>query len=249
MSPPEVDVLGFPLAAMTLDEATQCLLTSLPRDEPSVIFTPNPEMVERAMRNPALKDALLSADLLIADGIGVVWASRILGDPLPGLVPGIDLMEGLLAGGAELQLRTFLLGTTSESVESAARKIREAYPGLRVAGYHHGYFPESATGHIARLIRESEPDLVFVGMGVPRDQMFLSRAKPSLPPALYLGVGGAIDILSGRVARAPEIFRKLRLEWLYRLIGSPGRWRRQLDLPRFAWRVLRARLAGKASLR
>ncbi|MFP4199907.1 MAG: WecB/TagA/CpsF family glycosyltransferase [Clostridia bacterium] len=249
MYPPEVEVLGFPFAALTLDEATRYLLSSGERDEPWLIFTPNPEMIERAMRDAALKDILLSADLLLADGIGVVLASRIMGNPLPEVIPGIDLMERLLVEGAHRRLRVFLLGTTPESVEAAARRIAEVYPGIRVVGCHHGYFAEPSTSQVVKLIRGSKPDLVFVGMGVPRDQVFLSRTKPLLPAALYLGVGGAIDVFSGKVMRAPGILRRLRLEWLYRLISSPTRWRRQLDLPRFVWRVLKTRLAGKTSLR
>ncbi len=247
MDVPRIDVLGYPMADLSLAAAAEHLLSTIPAVEPYLVFTPNPEMVEAASRDPRLREALLDADLLLADGVGIVWASGILNRPLPEVVPGVDLLERLL--GAEVGTRIFLLGTTEENVAAAARNMAQRYPGIEVVGRHHGYFPDREAHRILDLVGAADPDLVVLGMGVPRDQLFLAGYREHLPAALYLGVGGGLDVLSGSIRRAPVLLRKLHLEWLYRLIASPARWRRQLALPRFVWRVLRARLAAGSSLR
>ncbi len=245
----EVEVLGLPLANATLDEAAQHLFSIMPTPQPYIVCTPNPEMIERALAEEDLRRSLLAADLLLADGVGVLWASRVLGEGLPGTVPGVDLMDALLRAGASGGIRVFLLGTTRTNVEAAGRRAQREYPGLGAVETHHGYFSEDdAAGVLAAMTRFC-PDLVLVGMGVPRDQVFLSRFRNQLPPALYLAVGGGLDVLSGAVRRAPAWMRRLRLEWLYRLATSPSRWRRQLALPRFVFRVLWTRLAGRETLR
>ena len=245
----EVEVLGFPLANLTQDEAARHLLSMMPTAHPYTVCTPNPEMIERALAEEDLRRSLSAADLLLADGVGVLWASRFLGAGLPGTIPGVDLMEALLRAGASRGLRVFLLGTTRDNVEAAKRRAERDYPGLGAIEAHHGYFSEADTPRVLEAMAGFRPDLVLVGMGVPRDQLFLSRLRNQLPPAVYLAVGGGLDVMSGAVRRAPRWMRRLRLEWLYRLATSPSRWRRQLALPRFVLRVLWVRLAGGPTLR
>lgn len=239
-----MDILGVPLAPLTIEEAVQHLLQRTGGDGPYLVFTPNPEMVDRSLRDREFRRALLTAQLRVADGVGLLWASRMLKQPLPGTVPGVELMHAMLAECAAAGVRVFLLGTTPEAVSKAAQCARERYPGLEVVGHHHGFFPGEQEGEVVHYLRSCSPGLTVSGMGVPRDQFFAVRWRDRLPPGVHLAVGGGLDILAGLTPRAPRLMRRLGLEWLFRLVVRPGRWRRQLALPRFAGAVLRRRLSS-----
>ncbi len=242
-------VLGLAFANVTLSEAADHLRSRIPCGRPYVAFTPNPEMMERAARDAGFCCWLHRADVLFADGVGVVWASRILGQPLPGVVPGIDLMHALFRRADAQGLSVFLLGTTEENVSAAAERLKCQYAGVRLVGYQHGFFADTGWPAVRDMLQASGPDIVICGMGVPKDQQFLIQNRSELPPSVYLAVGGALDVLAGVVSRAPTPFRRLRMEWLYRLLTNPTRFRRQLALPRFVCRVLRMRVTGRTSLR
>ncbi len=224
----------MPVAPLTLDEAVDRLIHRIRGQKPYLVFTPNPEMIDRSMRDDAFRRQLLLADLRVADGVGLVWASRLFRTPLPGTVPGVDLMDALLAACPGTGV--FLLGTTPPVVQEAAN--RAAQRGVRVAGFHHGFFSAEEEPSLVDLIWRCAPGLILSGMGIPRDQAFAERWRDRLPPGVYLAVGGGLDILAGHAQRAPRGVRRLGMEWLYRLISSPRRWRRQIALPRFAWNVL-----------
>jgi N-acetylglucosaminyldiphosphoundecaprenol N-acetyl-beta-D-mannosaminyltransferase len=215
------------------------------RDGAHLVVTANPETLFVAKRDPDLHEALLSADMVVADGIGVVWASRVLGRPLPGRVPGIELAGGVLEEAAREGWPVYLLGTREDAVARAAQRLPVAYPGLRVAGYHHGFFLPKEEQAIVDSIRASRARVLLVGLGVPRQERFLRRHLDGTGVSLGIGVGGALDVMAGDARRAPEWVRSLSLEWLYRLFREPRRWKRQLAIPWLIKETLRHRYLAR----
>ncbi len=241
---PRVDILGVPVDPVTLDEAVERVegFVAAARSAPGwtrLVLTPNPEIIWAARHDPELLRILREADLSVADGAGVVWAARRLGHPVPERVTGIDLLHRLLSLGPSRGYRVFFLGTRPGVIAAAAAAARRAYPGLMLAGFHHGYFGPDEEAAVAARVRQAGPHLLFTGMGFPRDQKWLHRWKGELGVPVAMGVGGSFDVLAGVVRRAPVWMRKAHIEWLYRLIQQPNRWRRMLVLPRFAVEVLR----------
>ncbi|MBE3589555.1 MAG: WecB/TagA/CpsF family glycosyltransferase [Firmicutes bacterium] len=205
-----------------------------------LIVTVNPEMIMASANDAALAEALRRAELAVADGAGVVWAARRLGDPLPERVPGIELAEGLLARAEARGWSVYFLGARPEVVRAAVARLKERHPRLRVAGARDGYFRPEEAPAVARSVAESGAQLLLMGMGVPREQHFWLRQRALLGGVAAMGVGGSFDVWSGTARRAPAWMRRRNLEWLYRLVTEPRRWRRQLALPAFALRVLAA---------
>ncbi len=247
-APRRVDILGVPVDAVTAVGAlarAQTLAAAAAPGRPALILTPNPEGIMRAQSDPELRAVLAAADLALADGVGVVWAARRLGRPLPARVPGIELMEALLAWAAAAGLAVYLLGARPEVIAAAARRAQDRYPGLRVAGFADGYFGARGEEAAVAAVAASGARLLLVGLGVPAQEWFLYRNRALLGEVrLAMGVGGSFDVLAGVTRRAPGPLRRLGLEWLWRLARQPWRWRRQLALPRFAWTVLRRGRAG-----
>ncbi len=204
------------------------------------IVTPNAEITYRASRDPAFCNILNRAALVLPDGVGVTTAARLFGVRLCRF-PGIDFAEGLLAAAPPEGYRLFLLGGREGVAARAAVLLSHRYPRVKVVGVHHGYFAngEEAAAAAAEIAAAS-PDLLFVCLGSPRQEEWMA-AHPL--PCLALGLGGALDVWSGDVRRAPRLFRRLGLEWLFRLLSDPRRWRRALALPLFLGAVLRARLS------
>jgi N-acetylglucosaminyldiphosphoundecaprenol N-acetyl-beta-D-mannosaminyltransferase len=195
----------------------------------------------RARRDPAFRRVLQEADLSIPDGVGLLLAARRQGRHLPERVPGSELVYHLAQAAAREGWRLFLLGAAPGVAEEAAAIFQKRYPGLEVAGTYAGSpVPEENDAIVAR-INESRADLLFVAYGAPRQDLWIARNREALETVrVALGVGGALDFVTGRSIRAPRWIRRLGLEWLHRLVREPWRWRRMLALPRFAWHVLRA---------
>ncbi|MCL6451770.1 MAG: WecB/TagA/CpsF family glycosyltransferase [Acetobacteraceae bacterium] len=238
MAPMRLHILGVPVDAVDLEEAAATVEGFCDRGGPHLVLTPNPEMVMRAQRHGALREALARADLNLADGVGVVWAARLLGLPLRRRVTGADLVVRLLSQGAGRR-RFYFLGARPGVAEEAARRARARHPGLEVCGTHHGYFSPHEEPRVVEGIRRASPHILVVGMGSPRQEEFLLRHLEELRVPVAVAVGGTLDVLAGSARRAPALLRRLGLEWLWRLAGDPRRWRRGLALPRFAGAVLR----------
>jgi N-acetylglucosaminyldiphosphoundecaprenol N-acetyl-beta-D-mannosaminyltransferase len=242
-------VLGVPVDAVDLGGAVAAVERFIASRRPHLVTTPNPEIIEAAGRDAELLRALEAADLAVPDGVGLVWAARRLGHAIRGRVSGIDLASALFAHGAGRGVRFFFLGASPGVAAAAAGRVTAAHPGLVVAGTHHGYFPPPADAGLVAAVRDAAPDVLLVGMGSPRQEKWLCDNLQRLGVPACITVGGAFDVLSGAVARAPAWVRALSLEWLYRLARDPRRWRRGLALPRFFWRVLvaarRSRRAGR----
>lgn len=258
-------ILGVRVDRLTLAEAAEATVGLIRRAAArrgsgggaSLVFTPNPEILARARRDAALRNALNAADLLVADGIGVVWASRVLGRPVPERVSGFDLLVALLAGaggarepeggapqpGAE-GLRVFFLGGRPGVAAEAAAAVRRRFPGANVVGEHHGYFADDA--EVLAEIRRCRPDLLVVGMGSPKQEMWLAKHRAALGGLVAMGAGGSLDVLSARTRRAPSLVRRLNLEWAYRILSEPrARFRRVPGLVAFVLAVAGEALRGR----
>jgi N-acetylglucosaminyldiphosphoundecaprenol N-acetyl-beta-D-mannosaminyltransferase len=181
-----------------------------------------------AMReDPELRAAVESCELINADGQAVVWASRLLGDPLPERVAGIDLMHELIALAARRGYGIFVLGAKREVLETAVERLRAQHPDLRIAGYRDGYFEEGESESVAAAIRESGADILFVAISSPRKERWLAAHRLQLGVSFAMGVGGSIDVVAGVTRRAPRRWQRLGLEWLYRLLQEPRRMLRR----------------------
>jgi N-acetylglucosaminyldiphosphoundecaprenol N-acetyl-beta-D-mannosaminyltransferase len=220
-------ILGVPIAPITMDEAVQWVDDAVRRRARLHVGVVNAAKVVNMRRDTELRRDVLSSDVVLADGMSVVWASRLLGRPLPERVAGIDLMHRILEHGAPRGYRIYLLGATEEVVQTAAARMRERYPGVLIVGHQHGYFADADDEKVAAAIAEAKPDVLFVAMTSPRKERFLARWSSLLGVPVCHGVGGSLDVMAGKVERAPEAWQRLGLEWLYRVKQEPRRlWRR-----------------------
>ncbi|PGK51190.1 hypothetical protein CN918_25720 [Priestia megaterium] len=237
-------ILGIPFSEKNMAQTLTALNHHLDQKSfPFHVVTANPEVVMQAKRNRRFRMVVKQADMVTPDGIGIVIGSRILKENVPERVTGYDLIMNLLSLREEQQKKTrvFLLGAKEDVIPLAAEQLSSQYPHIDVVGYHHGYFEEESTEEdkIVKTIKESNSDLVLVGFGCPRQEMFISQYKEAIGAKLYIGCGGSLDVVAGEVKRAPEFIQKVYLEWAWRLVKQPSRWKRQLDIPRFLVEVVR----------
>ena len=229
MTPPVRELFGVPIAAMTMADAVDAVDEAIADRRPLQIGVVNAAKLVNMRRDAALRDSVLSSSIVLADGTSVVWASRLLGRPLPERVAGIDLMMAMLASGNTRRYRIYCLGATQAVLDAVVARIRSDYPGVAVAGSHHGYFTPAEEEAIAGDIATAAPDILLVAMTSPRKEQFLARWSARLRVPVCHGVGGSFDVFAGLVQRAPESWQRLGLEWLYRVKQEPRRlWKRYL---------------------
>ena len=227
--PPARRLFGIEIHALNMDQVLDIIDDVIERRERLLVGVINAAKVVNMRRDAALRDAVLSSDLILADGISVIWASRLLRRALPERVAGIDLMHGMLRRGSKRGRRVFCFGAHQDALEKAVASIQSTYPGIVIAGIRNGYFEPEQEPEIVEQIRASNADMLFVAMSPPKKEIFLGKWADELGVSVCHGVGGAFDILAGRVQRAPEIWQRLGMEWLYRVKQEPRRmWRRYL---------------------
>jgi N-acetylglucosaminyldiphosphoundecaprenol N-acetyl-beta-D-mannosaminyltransferase len=209
------------------------------------VVTVNPEFVMAAQRNTEFRDCINRAALVMADGIGIVWATRYLGKPAPERVTGTDTLVELAKRFAVQGYRLYLLGAAPGVAEAAGRRLQELAPGLQIAGTYAGSPAPAEKEAILERIRVAQADVLCVAYGAPGQELWIARNLARLPVAVAIGVGGAYDFISGRQRRAPQIMQRAGLEWAYRLYREPWRWRRMLVLPQFMLKVI---LKGRKAL-
>ncbi len=231
---------------MDLNEANNRVEEFLKQESIKTIYTPNTEIVMACKEDEKLREIVNSGDLIIPDGIGLIHASNIKNKPLKERVTGFDLSIKILEIANREGYSLYLLGGKDGVAKEAGKNIEKNYPNINIVGYHHGYFKGSHIGDkdhpeevaIIDEIVKKKPDIIFVGLGFPKQEIWIEENKDRLPSKVIIGNGGTMDILSGNTKRAPEIFQRLGLEWLYRLIKEPSRIKRQLVLPKFMLQVL-----------
>lgn len=233
-----IKIYGINIHNTTLDEAAQQVEGYLKVDQLRAIYTPNTEIVMAAKKDHELKSILNKGDLIIPDGIGLIYASRIKKRPLKERVTGFDLTIRLLEIGNNHGYSVYLLGGKEGVAKAAKENIKKKYPNINVVGCHNGYFENEEEVRIIEEINEKKPDMIFVGLGFPKQERWIDTNKERIQGKVIIGNGGVMDIFAGNVKRAPEIFQKLGLEWLYRLIQDPSRIKRQLVLPKFMLEVI-----------
>ena len=228
-----VTILGTPVARLTMEETLSTLEGYIEEKIPRQVVTANAEILYRAHTEPAAARLVAEADLVTADGIGVVYASRILGTPVPEKVAGVVLAEKLVALSGSKGWNIFLLGGAPGVAELAKKNLLKSYPDARITGTRDGFFTSTETGALVEEIRAASPHILLVALGFPKQEQFITDNKDILQIPVSIGVGGSLDIFSGTKKRAPRLVQKLGIEFLYRLLQEPSRWRRYLSLPRF----------------
>ncbi|AET70885.1 teichoic acid biosynthesis protein [Desulfosporosinus orientis DSM 765] len=236
-----VDVLGITIDTYSMSETVEQIFQFINNKSETRVVTANPEMIYASGQDQNLKRLINSADIVTADGIGVVWAARQLGTPLRERVTGIDLLQALFPIADRYNLKIFFLGGRPGVALRAGTLVNEQYPGI-VWDEHHGYFGSEEEEDVLEKIKCLQPDLLLVGLGSPRQDYWI--AEHSSLATVSIGVGGSFDALAGTALRAPKRIRDMKMEWLYRLWKEPWRWRRQRVLPLFVLKVLHQKYLG-----
>jgi len=237
------EVLGVEFDNLNMEEAASKAFELMEQRRSAYVVTPNPEIVWMCRDNSALKESVAEADLVVPDGIGVIYGAKILGTPLKERVPGIDLGTDLFTRLSESGKTLYLLGAKPGIAEKAAENISKQFDGIKICGTADGYFKDDAP--VIEKINAVAPDLLLVCLGAPKQEIWMHSNAAKLNVGLMMGLGGVLDVFAGTVQRAPERWQKLGLEWLYRLIKQPSRIKRMIKLPMFLFAAVGARIRGK----
>ncbi len=242
-------IAGIEVDNLNEDETVEKIGNLIAQDGAHYLMVVNAAKVVAATRDQELKKILLNADLVTADGMSVVWASRLLGQALKERVTGIDLFSRLIEYAVTQGLSVYFFGATEAAVKRVVEVLKIQYPALRVAGFRNGYFSESDNQAIVESIKSSNADLLFVGMGSPKQEKWIAENVAKTGARFAMGVGGSFDHIGGLVRRAPLWMQRAGLEWFHRLILEPRRmWRRYLvGNTRFVWIVLKQRFSQRTS--
>lgn len=229
----KIDVLGVKFDNVSMDEAVKKCENFLNSNQGNLIVTPNPEIVMKAKDDEEFKNVINTAELVIPDGIGIIKAGNILGTPLKERVAGYDLICNLLEKYKDGSKTFYFWGSKPGFAEEAKTNMEQKYPDIKIVGTHTGYFTDEEEKNIVDEIRSLKPDILLVGAGFPKQEKIIHKYKKEGFFKIGIGCGGSIDVLAGRVKRAPKLFIKLHLEWFYRLLKQPTRFKRMLVLPQF----------------
>ena len=242
-----VNILGVGIDTLNRKETLEKALSYIKADERKcrLIATPNPEVIMRARADKEFAKVLERADLVIPDGVGVVWASKLGTERIRETVTGCDLCFQIFESMKDMDgKKAYLLGAAPDVAALAKAKMEEKFKGLDICGVRNGYFSADEEESIVAEINRLRPDVLLVGLGSPRQEKWIDKYKENLDVNLAIGCGGTIDVMAGTVKRAPKMFQRLGLEWFYRLISQPSRFFRMLVLPKFVLVVVWERVFG-----
>ena len=229
-----INILGVNIDMITMAEAVNTAAEAVETRDAFAVFTPNSEFIQAAYKDTEFRDILNNGDMCVPDGIGVVYASRILKKPIAERVAGYDLVCALFERMARAGKSVFLLGAKPGYAYEAGEKLKGKYPGLVIAGIQDGYFKPEHVDGIIDVINESNADVLLVCLGMKKQEQWMIENKERLRVGVMFGAGGCIDGFAGRTERAPEAWCNAGLEWLHRLLKEPWRLWRMMALPRFA---------------
>lgn len=234
----KVNILGVNVDMVNIPQAADSVMNFLDEDKFHAVFTPNSEIIMHAYKNPEFAELLNRAEMLTADGIGVVYASKILKKPIKERAAGYDIARQVLQKINDTGHKLFLFGGKPGVAEEAKNKLLADYRNLNIVGMRNGYFKTEEEKEIVEQINNSGADIVFVCLGAPKQEEWIDRHRDALKTRVAMGIGGSLDVFAGRVERAPEIFCKTGMEWFYRLCKEPWRIGRMMELPKFAATVI-----------
>jgi N-acetylglucosaminyldiphosphoundecaprenol N-acetyl-beta-D-mannosaminyltransferase len=245
MKKDKVNIFGFQIDNMRMAEAISEIKEFIQGKSPHQVITANSLMLHTAIDNKRLKEVFSKSALVVPDSIGMLLAGKILGQPLMEKVPGIDLMYQLFALCQKEGYSIYLLGAKPGVAAQAAEQVGRQFPGLRVAGTHHGYFDAREESQVIAEIKNLKPDILFVGLNIPRQELWIAEHLAGLGVPVAIGIGGSFDVISGRIKRAPAAMQQAGLEWLWRTIVEPWRIKRIILLPVFLWKIYQQKWHGK----
>ncbi|MGV3618157.1 MAG: WecB/TagA/CpsF family glycosyltransferase [Fimbriimonas sp.] len=236
-----VDILGVPVARVSMAETLAVIDAYVASGKPHLIVTADASGIAQAHSDDELMQVYQTADLVTPDSAGVLWAARRKGCAIPDRVSGVEILDRVCATSADRGYRLFFLGAAPGVAELAAERMRLRHPGCNIVGTRHGFFPPESDEVVAHEVAAFQPDVLFVAMGIPRQEKFIRATEHIIGAKVGIGVGGSLDVHSGLVRRAPVLFQKLHLEWLWRTLSNPRKIRKAINLPRFVMMVLRSR--------
>ena len=250
----KINIRGLDFDNVTMDEALDLIDDAIKAGQRYIVFTPNAEIVQMTLEDESFREIVRSADMLVPDGAGVVLASKILKKRLKTKVAGCELAERLVEKSAKGDLKIFFYGSKPETDEGmpvcelAEKRLAEKYEGFKCVGTSHGYVKQDGMDALVEKINSSGADVLFVCLGVPMQEKWISENAHRLTPRVIIGLGGTLDVFAGTVRRAPRFFIKANLEWLYRLLCEPKRLGRMMKLPKFIFGTVWVRLTKKEEM-
>ena len=235
-----VKILDLPFIAESRKTILDLIAKRVENEEKTFIITANAEIAMYARENKEYLELIKKSNYIVADGIGIVKGAKILNENIPERIPGIELMMDMLEYGNLNNKKVYFYGAKPDTIEKMVTILKNKYPKLNIVGYHHGYHDDS-DNKIMNEVIQLKPDYVFVAKGCPLQDEWITKVLDNVDKGVFMGVGGSFDVISGNVKRAPELWQKLNLEWMYRLLSNPQRMGRYVSLPKFVIEVLKDR--------
>lgn len=232
-------ILGVPFDTGTMNEAADSAVEMMGESGQHIICTPNPEIVMEAQNDAELMGILRAADMVTPDGVGILWASKYSETKINERVSGYDLVLNIFERIKDTDYTVYMFGGAPGVAERAAEVMAQKYEGLKIVGVHDGYFKAKEENNIISDIKKHQPSLLLVGLGSPKQEKWIYNNLRLTGAKLAIGIGGSFDVMSGNLKRAPKIVCRLGIEWLYRLLKQPTRFKRMLRLPKFVLKVRR----------
>ena len=239
-----ITLLGVKISSKKMQETLSEISSYIKKGSFHHVITLNAEILYRAQTDPELMEIINAADIVTPDGAGIVWASKVLGKPVQERVTGIDLTLALVEEAQRKGWRLAFFGGKPGVAREAANNLQKKHPKLKIVGTYHGYLSSNEQDEFRREMTELNPDILLVAIGAPKQEFWI-RENKELDIPVMMGVGGSLDVIAGKAKRAPKWMQKVHLEWLYRLIREPWRYKRMLALPKFIWLVIKVKFKIK----